>query len=236
MTETPIVVLISGSGSNLQALIDAVEAGTLPVAIRAVVSNRADAYGLQRAAAAGIPGRVVDHRAFDGSRDFCRALAECVGEYRPELVVLAGFMRVLHPEFVARFRNRLINLHPSLLPKYPGLHTHRRVLEHGDREHGASVHFVTEDLDAGPVIIQQRIRVEPDDTPDTLKEKVHRVEHRILPTAVRWFAENRLSIDDGRVLLDGRVRPEQGFDPDLERETNGENGSSTHSNSTTVAT
>lgn len=234
MNDTPIVILISGGGSNLQALIDAVAAGTLPVAIRAVVSNRADAYGLARAAAAGIPGRVVDHREFDSSREFGLALADCIGEYAPDLVVLAGFMRILHPDFVARFRNRLINLHPSLLPKYPGLHTHRRVLEHGDRAHGASVHFVTEELDAGPVIIQGRIPVEPSDTPETLEEKVRRVEHRILPTAVRWFAQRRLSIVDGRVLLDGRVDPAQGLNETTGGETGLDNDSST--NSTTVAT
>lgn len=231
MADMPVVILISGSGSNLQALIDAVEAGTLPISIRAVVSNRADAYGLERAAAAGIPGRVIDHRGFESSRDFCLALSECIDEYAPGLVVLAGFMRILHPEFVARYRNRLINLHPSLLPRYPGLHTHRRVLEHGDRVHGASVHFVTEDLDAGPVIIQGRVDVEPSDTPDTLQEKVHGVEHRILPTAVRWFARGRLSIVDGRVMLDGRASPEQGLVPDAEANEDG--GPSTHS--TTVA-
>lgn len=230
MADMPVVVLISGSGSNLQALIDAIDAGTLPIAIRAVVSNRADAYGLERAAAAGIPGRVVDHREFKRSRDFCLALADCVSEYAPDLVVLAGFMRILHPDFVARFRDRLINLHPSLLPKYPGLHTHRRALEHGDRVHGASVHFVTDDLDAGPVIIQGRVQVEPSDTPETLQEKVHGVEHRILPTAAGWFAQHRLSIADGRVLLDGRVRPEQG----LNTETAREDDTSTHS--TTAAT
>jgi len=214
MADMPIVVMISGSGSNLQALMDAVDAGALPVSIRAVVSNRPDAYGLERAAAAGIPGRVVDHRDYGTQCEFCRALTDCVSEYEPGLVVLAGFMRILHPDFVARFRNRLINLHPSLLPRYPGLHTHRRVLEHGDRYHGASVHFVTEDLDAGPVIIQERIRVEPSDTPVTLGEKVHDIEHRILTAAVRWFAQGRLSIVDGRVLLDGRTSPEQGLDPE----------------------
>lgn len=229
MSDMPVVVLISGSGSNLQALIDAVDAGKLPIAIRAVISNRTDAYGLQRAAAAGIETRVVDHRGFETSRSFCRALADCVGAYAPELVVLAGFMRILHPDFVARFREHLINLHPSLLPKYPGLHTHRRVLEHGDRFHGASVHFVTEDLDAGPIIIQERFRIEPADTPETLKEKVHRVEHRILPVAVRWFTQGRLSIADGRVLLDGRLMPEQG----LGTKANPDNDPSTH---TTIAT
>lgn len=233
MAELPIVVLISGSGSNLQVLIDEVDAGRLPVGIRAVISNRADAYGLERAAAAGIPGRVLDHRGYETSRDFSRALADCIGEYAPGLVVLAGFMRILHPELVARYRDRLINLHPSLLPKYPGLHTHRRVLEHGDHVHGASVHFVTEDLDAGPVIIQGRFDVEPSDTPETLREKVQGVEHRILPEAVRWFAQRRLTVDGGRVLLDGRVGPEQGLNPAMSPESNPDDISPT--NSTTVA-
>jgi phosphoribosylglycinamide formyltransferase 1 len=227
MADLPIVVLISGTGSNLQALIDGANESTLPISIRAVVSNRAGAYGLERAAAAGIPGRVIDHRGFGSSRDFCLALAECIDEYAPALVVLAGFMRILHPEFVGRFRNRLINLHPSLLPKYPGLHTHRRVLEQGDREHGASVHFVTEDLDAGPVIIQGRVPVEASDTPDILQEKVRRVEHRILPTAVRWFAEHRLSIRGGQVLLDGRISPEQGLEPESVRQQDSTTHSST---------
>ncbi len=234
MADMPIVVLISGSGSNLQALIDAVDAGKLPVSIRAVVSNRADAYGLERAAAAGIPARVIDHREFEDSRDFCLALAACIGEYMPRLIVLAGFMRILHPDFVARFRGRLINLHPSLLPRYPGLHTHRRVLEHGDRQHGASVHFVTEELDSGPVIIQGRVPVAPTDTPETLQQKVRGVEHRILPTAVRWFAQDRLSISDGRVHLDGRVSPEQGLDQGSHGTTSPDDGKPT--NSTTVST
>lgn len=205
----PVVVLISGNGSNLQTLIDGAASGSLPVIVRAVISNRADAHGLERAAHAGIPSHVVDHRSFRGSREFCRALRECIDGYAPGLVVLAGFMRILHPEFVAHYRNRLINLHPSLLPRYPGLDTHRRALENGDDTHGASVHFVTEELDAGPVIIQGRIAVGPSDTPDILKERVQAVEHVILPRAVRWFAEKRLSVSDGRVLLDGAVQPEQ---------------------------
>lgn len=209
----PIVVLVSGNGSNLQVLIDQEKAGTLPVDIVAVISNETNAHGLVRAADAGIPSHVVDHRGFEDSREFCRALAERIDRYAPRLVVLAGFMRILHPEFVTHYRNRLINLHPSLLPRYPGLHTHRRALEHGDRVHGASVHFVTEKLDAGPVIIQGQVDIQPSDTPETLQRKVRAVEHRILPTAVRWIAEQRLSVRDGRVLLDGKPAPEQGLVP-----------------------
>lgn len=210
-TKLPVVVLVSGSGSNLQVLIDAAASGALPVDIRAVVSNRADAYALERAARAGIPGHVVDHRQFADSREYGLALRQRIEPYRPGLIVLAGFMRILHPDFVNHFNNRVINLHPSLLPRYPGLDTHRRALENGDRLHGASVHFVTEALDAGPVIIQGTVNVESSDTPETLQQKVHAVEHRILPQAVRWFAEGRLSIEAGRVLLDGRQSPEQGL-------------------------
>lgn len=216
MNDMPIVVLISGSGSNLQALIDAAATGELPVSIRAVISNRPGAYGLERAAHAGIPAHVVDHKQFAGTREFCHSLRNCIDRYAPGLVVLAGFMRILDPGFVAHYRNRLINLHPSLLPKYPGLHTHRRVLEHGDSTHGASVHFVTEELDAGPVIIQGRIPVEPSDNPESLQRKVQAVEHLILPTAVRWFAQKRLSLSGGRVLLDGAAHPEQRVELDAE--------------------
>lgn len=211
MDKLPIVVLISGSGSNLQALIDAVATGGLPVSIRAVVGNRAHAYGLERAAAAGIPAHIVDHHDHGDPRAFGLALRDRIDPYAPDLVVLAGFMRVLDPDFVAHYRHRLINLHPSLLPRYPGLHTHARVLKNGDREHGASVHFVTDELDAGPVIIQGRVAVATSDTADTLAEKVRAVEHRILPAAVRWIAEDRIAIVNGRVLLDGRVSPEQGL-------------------------
>lgn len=211
MTKTPVVVLVSGNGSNLQVLIDAAAAGTLPVEIRAVVSNRADAYGLERAARGGIPGHVVDHRQVASSREYAAALQRQIDPYQPGLIVLAGFMRILHPDFINHFKHRVINLHPSLLPRYPGLDTHRRALENGDRLHGASVHFVTEELDAGPVIIQGTVTVESSDTADSLQQKVHNVEHRILPQAVRWFAEGRLSIAAGRVLLDGRQKPEQGL-------------------------
>jgi phosphoribosylglycinamide formyltransferase-1 len=210
----PVVVLISGEGSNLQVLIDEAAAGTLPVSIRAVVSNRDDARGLKRAARAGIPTHVVDHRRCDGPREFCQALADRIDRYAPRLVVLAGFMRILDSPFVAHYAGRLINLHPSLLPRYPGLDTHRRVLDNDDTVHGASVHFVTDELDAGPVIIQGRVAVVPDDTPDSLQRKVRDVEHRILPTAIQWFAQGRLSLTGGRVLLDGGTGPEQGLGAD----------------------
>jgi len=211
MSRMPIVVLASGSGSNLQALMDAAAAQTLPVSVAAVVSDRDGAYALERAARAGIPAHVVRRRDYRDGDAFCEALRRCIDAHRPGLVVLAGFMRILNGAFVGHYRRRLINLHPSLLPKYRGLDTHRRVLEHGERWHGASVHFVSEELDAGPVIIQGRIEVEPGDSPERLQQKVHGVEHRILPAAVRWFAEGRLTITGDRVLLDGRTSPEQGL-------------------------
>jgi phosphoribosylglycinamide formyltransferase-1 len=198
----PVVVLISGSGSNLQAIIDGASAD-LPVEIRAVISNKSDAYGLERARTAGIETRVLDHREYEDRESYDSALGDLVEEFEPGLVILAGFMRILTPEFVQRFRGRMFNIHPSLLPKYRGLHTHERAIEAGEKEHGASVHFVTEELDGGPLILQVRVPVEADDTPDSLAARVLTQEHIIYPTAVRWFAQGRLDIDDNRVIKDG---------------------------------
>jgi phosphoribosylglycinamide formyltransferase-1 len=200
------VVLISGGGSNLQALIDAEQAGTLPVDIRAVISNRADAGGLARAERAGIATRVLSHRDFASREDYDRALDRLIHGFEPRLVVLAGFMRILTPGFVTRFRGRMFNIHPSLLPKYPGLHTHQRALDAGDTEHGATVHFVTEELDGGPPVLQARVPVLPDDDAERLAARVLEREHRIYPLAVRWFADGRLALDaDGRAMLDGEA-------------------------------
>jgi phosphoribosylglycinamide formyltransferase-1 len=199
----PLVVLISGSGSNLQAIIDGA-AGELPVEIRAVISNREDAYGLERASRAGIETHVLDHRGFDGREAYDRALGDLVEAFQPGLVILAGFMRILTPVFVKRFHGRMFNIHPSLLPKYRGLHTHRRVLEVGDQVHGASVHFVTEELDGGPLVLQVRVPVEEDDTEDALASRVLTQEHIIFPTAIRWFAEGRLQLKGNRVIKDGQ--------------------------------
>ncbi|MHA6193563.1 phosphoribosylglycinamide formyltransferase [Pseudomonas wadenswilerensis] len=199
-----VVVLLSGSGSNLQALIDSARAGDSPVRIRAVISNRADAYGLQRARDAGIDTAVLDHKAFDGREAFDKALVEQIDAFSPHLVVLAGFMRILSGDFVRHYEGRLLNIHPSLLPKYKGLHTHQRALEAGDREHGCSVHFVTEELDGGPLVVQAIIPVATDDTPESLAQRVHRQEHQIYPLAVRWFAEGRLRLGEHGALLDGQ--------------------------------
>ncbi len=203
MKRLPIVVLISGGGSNLQAIIDAAERGELPVEIRAVISNCADAYGLERARNHGIETQVVDHRQFPDRQSFDRALQQAIDRYEPGLVVLAGFMRILTPEFVAHYAGRMFNIHPSLLPEYRGLHTHRRVLEANGSRHGASVHFVTSELDGGPVVIQAEVPVLPDDDPDTLAARVLAQEHRIYPQAIRWFAEGRLKLEGGIPYLDG---------------------------------
>ncbi|AZE56664.1 Phosphoribosylglycinamide formyltransferase [Pseudomonas synxantha] len=200
-----VVVLLSGTGSNLQALIDSTRIGDSPVRIAAVISNRSDAYGLQRARDAGIDTRSLDHKAFDGREAFDRALIELIDAFEPKLVVLAGFMRILSADFVRHYEGRLLNIHPSLLPKYKGMHTHQRALEAGDNEHGCSVHFVTEELDGGPLVVQAVVPVESGDSAQTLAQRVHTQEHRIYPLAVRWFAEGRLILGDQGALLDGQL-------------------------------
>ena len=205
-----VVVLLSGTGSNLQALIDSDDVKGSPATIRAVISNRADAYDLQRATDAGIDTRVLDHTAFEGREAFDAALIKIIDQFNPQLVVLAGFMRILSADFVRHYSGRLLNIHPSLLPKYKGLHTHQRALEAGDREHGCSVHFVTEELDGGPLVVQAVIPVESEDTPSSLAQRVHTQEHLIYPLAVRWFAEGRLSLNEQGALLDGQLLPASG--------------------------
>ena len=180
-----LVVLISGGGSNLQAFIDAAADPAYPCEVVAVISNRAGVFGLERAARAGIPAEVLDHTAFASRDAFDAALADRIDAYAPDLVILAGFMRILTPGFVTRYAGRLLNIHPSLLPKYPGLHTHQRAIDAGDAEAGATVHLVTEELDGGPVILQARVQVLPGDTADTLAARVLVEEHRIYPEAAR---------------------------------------------------
>ncbi|WP_414159934.1 phosphoribosylglycinamide formyltransferase [Pseudomonas sp. BNK-45] len=206
-----VVVLLSGTGSNLQALIDNARTDDSPFRIAAVISNRADAYGLQRAQEAGIPTRFLDHTAFEGREAFDQALIELIDTFQPKLVVLAGFMRILSAGFVRHYQGRLLNIHPSLLPKYKGLHTHQRALEAGDTEHGCSVHFVTEELDGGPLVVQAVIPVELHDSPQSLAQRVHIQEHRIYPMAVRWFAEGRLMLGDQGALLDGQLLAASGY-------------------------
>lgn len=196
-----IVILISGRGSNMEALIAARDAGLLPVNIAAVISNRPDAAGLATAAQAGIATCHLDHKAFAGREAFDAALAACIDGFSPDLVVLAGFMRILGEGFVRHYEGRLMNIHPSLLPSFPGLHTHQRALEEGVRIHGCTVHFVTPTLDHGPVIIQAAVPVLDSDSESSLAARVLRQEHRIYPQAVRWFAEGRLHLDGGCVRL-----------------------------------
>lgn len=200
-----VVVLVSGSGSNLQALIDAQRAG-LPIDIRAVVSNEPAAFALQRARDAGIPGEVLDHRPFHSREAYDAALAGLVAGFDPGLIVLAGFMRILTADFVARYRGHILNIHPSLLPSFRGLHTHRRALEAGERVHGASVHFVTAELDGGPVVLQAEVPILPQDGAEGLAARVLKLEHIIYPCVVAWFAAGRLRLDaTDRPALDGQI-------------------------------
>jgi len=196
-----VVILISGHGSNMQALL---EAG-LPVA--AVISNRSDAGGLGVAAARGVPTAVVEHRAFASREAFEAALSREIDRHAPKLVALAGFMRVLTPAFVARYEGRMLNIHPSLLPAFPGLDTHERALAAGARQHGCTVHFVSAEVDAGPIVIQAAVPVRAGDTAATLAARVLEQEHVIYPRAVRWFLEGKLVIRDGAVRVEGRNAP-----------------------------
>jgi len=199
-----VVVLVSGRGSNLKAIAARADAGELPVRIAVVVSDRADAGALEWARERGISTSVLSPRDFPDRESYGQALGDIVASHAPQLVVLAGFMRILSDEFVLRFAGRMLNIHPSLLPKYAGLHTHRRALEAGEREHGASVHFVTPELDGGPVVLQARVPVLPGDDADSLAARVLREEHVIYPRCVGWFAAGRLAFRDGAAWLDGR--------------------------------
>lgn len=194
-----IVILISGRGSNMEALLQS----SLPGKVAAVISNRPEAQGLQIAQSYGVDTAVVDHKAYPSREDFERALIETIDRYRPDLVALAGFMRILTDGFVAHYPGRLLNIHPSLLPAFPGLHTHAQALAAGVKIHGCTVHFVTSRLDHGPIVIQAAAPVLPEDTEDTLAARVLTHEHRIYPQAVRWFLEDRLEIHGERVRVKG---------------------------------
>jgi phosphoribosylglycinamide formyltransferase-1 len=207
MTDTPrlpVVVLISGSGTNLQAILDQAQ-DDLPIAIRAVISNRPGATGLQRAAEAGVATAVLDHKGYSDREAYDQALIRLIDSYQAELVVLAGFMRILSPLFVRHYAGRLLNIHPSLLPRYRGLNTHQRALDAGDRLHGATIHFVTEELDGGPSVLQAQVEVAMGEDAEQLAARVLEKEHQIYPLAIRWFAEKRLRLDeDGHVRLDDK--------------------------------
>ena len=200
-----LAVLISGQGRNLQAILDASAAEALGAQIVCVISNRAEVGGLERAREAGVATEVISHTEYVDRERFDAALASALDQYRPDIVALAGFMRVLGDAFIRKFRGRMVNIHPSLLPRHPGLHTHRRVLEAGDAEHGGSVHFVTEELDGGPIAVQGRFKVTPQDTEQTLADRVMReVELKIYPQALAWMARGELALSQGSVLFRGK--------------------------------
>ena len=200
---TNLVVLISGSGSNLQSIIDNIAAGTLNAKISAVISNVADVKGLQRAIDNAIPAITLPHGDYPDREAFDQKLQATIEGFKPDLIVLAGFMRILTPQFAKHFRGRMLNIHPSLLPKYPGLHTHQRALDAKDTEHGTSIHFVTEELDGGPVIEQQSFPIEANDSADSLFNKVQKLEHKMYPEVIKWFCEGKLKVIDDKVWLDG---------------------------------
>ncbi len=209
-------VLISGNGSNLQALIDACQAGRIQGELVGVVSNRADAFGLERAKAAGIATQVLSNQAFADRESYDAALIQALESWNPDLLVMAGFMRILTPGFVQHFAGRMLNIHPSLLPKYQGVKTHARAIAAGDTVHGASVHFVTEELDGGPVVLQARVPIFPDDDEVTLAERVLSQEHQIYPLVINWFCQGRLTMVGTQACLDGQPLPARGYASDDE--------------------
>jgi len=217
-SQARLAILISGRGSNMQAFIDACRRGRLKAEVALVLSNNPEAPGLVTAAGAGIPTACINHRDFDTREAFDRALVETLDRYRPDLVILAGFMRILTPVFIEPFAGKLLNIHPSLLPKYPGLHTHQRALDAGDSEAGVTVHFVTPELDGGPPILQARVPVHPGDTADTLAARVILREHEIYPMAARWQLEGRLELTEKGAFLDGKQIPASGIDYDEQLE------------------
>ena len=203
MSRTSAAVLISGSGTNLQAIIDEVAAGQLDLDLSVVLSNQPDAAGLERARKADIGVECIRHQDYPERKLFDAALIETLDKFKPELIILAGFMRILTPTFINHFSGRVLNIHPSLLPKFPGLDTHQRAIDAGEEWHGSTVHFVTEELDGGPAIIQGRVPVMPDDSAAELAARVLAIEHRIYPEAARMFAAGRLECRDGATWLDG---------------------------------
>lgn len=203
MAHKSIVILISGRGTNLQSIIDAVKNDRIHAVISAVISNRPDAGGLERARQQHINAVVIDQNQFDDRNAYDQALIAKIDEYSPDLIVLAGFMRILSDKFISHFDRRILNIHPSLLPEFKGLNTHRRALEAAKKIHGASVHFVSNELDSGPVVIQAEVPVLPDDTEDSLAERVLQQEHMIYPQAIAWWVDGRLEVNGNTVLLDG---------------------------------
>ena len=213
-----IVVLISGSGSNLQSLIDACINNKIKAQITAVISNKPNVKGVERATAANIPALIIDHRDFSSRQEFDLHLLEAIKSFEPDLVVLAGFMRILTPDFVNQFEGKLLNIHPSLLPAYQGLDTHQRAIAAGDSKAGATVHFVTPELDGGPPILQAEVAIMPADSAQDLAERVLKMEHEIYPTVVQWFCDGRLTAENGNAFLDGAIIGSNGILFDINNE------------------
>ncbi|GEA10886.1 phosphoribosylglycinamide formyltransferase [Alteromonas sp. KUL49] len=210
-SKSKLCVLISGNGSNLQAIIDHIDDGKLNAEISLVISNKPNAYGLTRAENAGIRHLCLDHSQYEDRESYDQALADTLSQENPDCIVLAGFMRILTPEFVNKFSGKLLNIHPSLLPKYKGLNTHQRAIDNGDEEHGVSVHFVTPELDGGPVIIQSRVPIFEEDTAGELAERVQEQERRIYPLVLEWVCDGRLTMRDNKAILDDNPLPESGY-------------------------
>lgn len=205
MAKASLVVLISGNGSNLQAIIDAIRNRELDAEISAVISNQVLAKGLERAARENITTHVIEHNRYPSRDLFDRAMIDVIDSFTPDLVVLAGFMRILTDNFVEHYQHRLMNIHPSLLPKYKGLNTHQKAIDNGDSEHGASVHYVTNELDSGQIVIQAIVPVMPADTAESLAQRVLTEEHRIYPLAIRMHIEGRIKFDNDQLMLDNKI-------------------------------
>jgi len=213
-----IVVLISGSGSNLQAIIDNCQNGSIAGSVVGVISNRPDVFGLERASSSDIANQVIDHKAYGSREEYDQVLRQAIDTYQPDILVLAGFMRILTPAFVQYYQGKMLNIHPSLLPKYQGLNTHQRAIDAGDDVHGVSVHFVTEELDGGPVILQAKVPIFERDSCDDLAARIHQQEHRIYPLVVGWMCQDRLLMsqqeNEFSAQLDGIILPPQGHAAD----------------------
>lgn len=211
MSSNRIAILISGRGSNMRAFIDASERAELAAEIAVVISNKPEAPGLELASKRGITTACIDHREYDNREAFDQALCDCLNSHAIDLVILAGFMRILTPVFIDTFQGRLLNIHPSLLPKYPGLNTHQRALDAGDTQAGVTVHFVTNKLDGGPPILQATVPIESGDTADSLSQRVIELEHKIYPIAATWFLDKRLQLTKQGAVLDGQPIPTNGI-------------------------
>lgn len=206
-----IVVLVSGNGSNLQAILDTIAQGRINGEVTAVLANKAQAYGLTRAEDSNVPAIFIDHKSFDSREAYDQAMIKQIDQYQPDLIVLAGFMRILTPEFVEHYHGRMLNIHPSLLPKYKGLDTHQRAIDAGDTEHGASVHFVTPELDGGPVVLQSKVPIFEQQDAEELAERVQLQERQMYPLVVSWFCADRLKMNNNKAILDDKILQEMGY-------------------------